>query len=273
MGEVRSVADLEAMCGPMDPEVAEAAASGALAVLGSDGSDPRPLWLADGTTTSELPARGIRCPGWERSVVGVVLTSTATALGYPTSASAEVFAPVTREQAELVRAAFESSGLDVSLLTFGGDRNTLAIPLAAWVALAVTCALSVGGAAATSRAQALVLGRYAGTLTALGLSSSWCRTVLRIQVLLTTVLGVLLAAGAAALPVAIAAVTLPETVIAVPWLLLAVIALMVVLVAALARPARAADQESRSRVAARAPGSARGSRDRRTRSGSPTRSR
>ncbi len=142
------------------------------------------------TVTAPFPAT------WKSGTEGVLLSSTARALGLPSAPGAVVYTglldrTVAEVQQAVVRAGFDSGHVAVY-------RPPSFLVPKVWVASAIGLGVMVLVATlAIARAQVATLRRYLGCLVAIGLSPRWVRQVLVLEsatvVALSSVLGLAMA--------------------------------------------------------------------------------
>lgn len=226
---VNDVADL---CGGALTDDARTVLAGGVLYLGEGSTGDGRLWAHSGQPASPGPAASIACPGWERDVAAVTLTETARNRGLPVHPSGTVLVGVTPDQVGRILGEIEDYGYPVSLARHDAGAQAMPIPMAAWLGVAVPVALALGCAVVSGRAQVRALAVHLPVLRAIGLTSQWAQSVVRLQVVLVVAIGAALGLTAAAVPVVTAHLRLDDVNVVVPWVPAGALIVLVLAVAA-----------------------------------------
>ncbi len=200
---------------------------------------------------ARLPATAVRVhPAWKGGVHGgihgVLLTDTAKQLKLPVKDGGLVFTEVSDSEAREARRMVLDAGLDPRQVAIY-DPPELYVPEALFAAAAGLMLIVLLCSIAVARAQVLTLRRYLGTLIAIGLTPAWARQAVLVQIMFFVAVSIVVALVLAIPPVVIAAKTLPDFVLSIPWqmigLVIAAFSLAVLIASVLSsRQIRASDR-------------------------------
>lgn len=166
----------------------------------------------------ELPATGFELdPAWQVSHAGVVLKATATSLGLPLNVSDVVYTSLSASDRERGAAAVEAAGLDPYFLKVYEEPLPVRAPPAFYVALIALSCIVIGVAMFVVRTHVTSLRRVLGSLIAVGVSASWARGVVLIELVVTTAVAGLLATVIAGPITASAMARMPGYEFSLPW--------------------------------------------------------
>ncbi len=164
-----------------------------------------------------FPATAVRIhPAWKQGLRGVLLTDTAKQRRLSVQDGGVVFTGVSDSEAREARQMVLDAGLDPRQVTIY-DPPEVYVPEALFAAAAGLMLIVLLCSIAVARAQVLTLRRYLGTLIAIGLTPGWARQALLVQIMFFVAVSIVVAPVLAIPPVVIAAVTLPDFVLSIPW--------------------------------------------------------
>ncbi|MGV8965968.1 MAG: hypothetical protein ACOH2F_06780 [Cellulomonas sp.] len=222
---VDTVAEIQRLCQQTlsNDQLTQLASGSLLRIFGPRGDAPQPLWSADATTGAASPTRLLRTidadcdPTWQRSVSGLILSATIRNLGLDMTPADVVLTDLPSDSSARIKGALIKEKYDTAYVS---TYNPVVIAVPPEVLTVIVAMWLFGGIAifASSRAQAGALRRYTAGLIAIGVPTRWARGVLTRQTVTTTLLGFVLAAVVATIPLLIAGIQVPTETLVIPWI-------------------------------------------------------
>lgn len=155
---------------------------------------------------------------WQAKAAGIMLRSTATSLALPTSHAELVFTGVDSTEARRAQQSALDAGYDIAQVGIYSPPPPVVAPLAFWSSALGLAALLLVAIASVARAQAVTLRPYLSGLIALGLSTSWARSILYLEICVLAVISVVLGAAISVPPLLVARAQIRGFVVSIPWL-------------------------------------------------------
>lgn len=182
---------------------------------------------ARSTTTPALPATDDAFQvNWEQRFGAMMLAQTARQLDLPMTASELVLTGVSDEMARKAERIAQDAGYQSQFVETYAPPDRAQLPPALWAAALGLAVLLLLAMFAVARAQTTALRGYMAGLIAIGLPPRWVRDVLRLELAviaaISTALGAVIGFG----PLIAAGLTVPGTVLAIPWTHLAILTIL-----------------------------------------------
>lgn len=188
----------------------------------------------ENTTRATVPAVHVAFPriDWLRARAGIMSTSSVRRRGWPITQTGVLYTGIDAGDAEKIVESAIAAGLDPQWLTIARPPASPVPPVYMLLIQLGLVAIAVASMVALAYVQARSLRRSFGRLVSIGVTPTWCKTMLGIELAVALTIAVAVALLAAVLPAIVVSQRLPGFVLSVPWMrLLAIVAALAVVAA------------------------------------------